>query len=192
MAGRRGDEACCVEGDPSSLTGEGCPPPPLERSSSALGRPPGCRVPPEPTRRRQLDRWNTFGLVGEVGEVDMEGRPPACDPVSKLSPSSSIAEAGALPFSHVGLIGGGAPAALALVIPTPYALSALMPLVTIRGTAGVRCGLRIGTAWTDEVERVELARETPVAVVKVVDAESTEVRDREDADGPGPDPCRDE
>lgn len=63
----------------------------------------------------------------------------------------------------------------------------MIPLVTIRGTAGVRCGFRIGTAWTDEVDRVELARETPVAVVYEVEAESTEVSESEEADGPGPD-----
>jgi hypothetical protein len=54
----------------------------------------------------------------------------------------------------------------------------------MRGTAGARCGLRIGTAWTDEVERVDDAREMPVVVVCVVDVDEIDVSESVDADGP--------
>lgn len=175
--------------DPSSGTGEGCP---LWAAAADVTEeeegpaPDGPEL--EPTRLRQDDRCKTLGLPPLAGwsvaqfsssrggaEVVIEGKSAGDEPTTFL------------PFSHVGLNGAVAPPAPALVIPTPYALSALIPLVTILGTAGVRCGFRIGTAWTDEVDRVELARETPVAVVYEVEAESIEVREREEAEGPGPD-----
>jgi hypothetical protein len=183
---------------PSSGTGEGCPLlAAVARTSAATEEeepppPPPADAPElEPTRLRQDERCRTLGLPplaadGSVSssrgpaagtdEVVMAGKSAGDDPTTFLPP-----------FSHVGLNGAVAPPAPALVIPTPYALNALIPLVTIRGTAGVRCGFRIGTAWTDEVDRVELARETPVAVVYEVEAESIEVREREEAEGPGPD-----
>lgn len=180
--------------EPSSGTGEGCPlfttaaADVLEEEEPA---PDGPEL--EPTRLRQDDRCRTLGRPplaaggsvawfsssrggGDAAEVVvMDGKSAGDDPTTFL------------PFSHVGLNGAVAPPAPALVIPTPYALRALIPLVTILGTAGVRCGFRIGTAWTDEVDRVELARETPVAVVYEVEAESIEVSERDEAEGPGPD-----
>lgn len=145
----------------------------LELPPSCTGEGSGSRLDdavPSPLRRLQL------------------GRPP-CIPgrsatlkSSRALPLPSGLAVGGWPWCGCGRVGLCA----LLGTLTPYAPRALIPRVTIRGTVGPRWGLRIGTAWTEDVERTELAREMPVVVVCEVEDDEMLVSESELLVGPPP------
>lgn len=113
---------------------------------------------------------------------------PAAEEPGCIGCIVSSLDARALPFHSPNDVPAG-PARVGLcallgALGTPYAPMALIPRVTMRGTVGPRCGLRIGTACTLDVERTELAREMPVCVVCVVLADEMLVSESELLAGP--------